>query len=52
MNELLRTEAKLAIREPINWASTHPMLCSVIVSLLILAIFVPLTLRVTRSREG
>ena len=46
------TAPSIAIREPINWASTNPMLYSVIVSLLILAIFVPLTLRVTRSREG
>ncbi|MGB3770851.1 MAG: ABC transporter permease [Rhodococcus sp. (in: high G+C Gram-positive bacteria)] len=45
------TSPSIAIREPVNWASMHPTIYSILVSLLVLAIFVSVTMRVTRSRD-
>jgi len=40
------------INEPVTWASSNPMLYSFIASIVLLAIFVPLTLKVSRGRVG
>ena len=40
-----------AVRETINWASTHPTIYSILVSVLVLAILVPVALRVSRSSD-
>ncbi|KZF09520.1 MULTISPECIES: ABC transporter permease [unclassified Rhodococcus (in: high G+C Gram-positive bacteria)] len=40
------------INEPVTWASSNPMLYSFIASIVLLTIFVPLTLKVSRGRVG
>lgn len=40
------------VSEPVTWASSNPMLYSILASAVLLAIFVPLTLRISKSRVG